>query len=123
MRWGWMMTLLVSLLALLWGLADAQPAGVGPGMTGGTAGGVQQQLAGSVHRTLGCASCHGMEHAMTSSAAGSCQGCHQQAAVDFIRGPHGAGLRRGATGVPTCVSCHGSHGVQAVRDSSSPAWA
>src|SRR5207244_10138335 len=106
-----MMTLLVSLLALLWGLADAQPAGVGPEMMGGTAGGVQQQLAGSVHRNLGCASCHGMEHAMTSSAAENCQGCHQQVAVDFARGPHGAALRRGEPETPTCVSCHGSHGV------------
>lgn len=124
MRWGWMRTLLVSLLALLWGEADAQPAGVGPGMMGGPTGGVQQQqLAGSVHRTLGCVSCHGIEHAMTSRAAGSCQGCHQQAAVDFTRGPHGTALRRGDTAAPTCVSCHGSHGVQAVRDPSSPAWA
>jgi predicted CxxxxCH...CXXCH cytochrome family protein len=91
-------------------------------MMGGTASGVQQQLADSVHRNLGCASCHGMEHAMTSRAAGRCQGCHPQAAADFTHGPHGIALRRGEPGTPTCVSCHGSHGVYAVRDSRSPAW-
>jgi hypothetical protein len=104
MCWGWRMTLLVSLLALWWGEAAAQPTGVGPGMMGGTASGVQQQLADSVHRNLGCASCHGMEHAMTSRAAGRCQGCHPQAAADFTHGPHGIALRRGEPGGALVIS-------------------
>jgi predicted CxxxxCH...CXXCH cytochrome family protein len=61
-------------------------------------------------------------HAAPGSAAQSCQGCHQQAATDFWRGPHGVALNRGEKGVPTCVSCHGSHGVKSPRDPSAPTW-
>jgi hypothetical protein len=76
---GSLITLLITLILLAGVRAEAQH-----GM-GGIPESVPQQLAASVHRNLGCASCHGMEHAAPGSAEGSCQGCHQQAAADFWR--------------------------------------
>src|SRR5215472_5741537 len=102
-----LLMLLLVVACLPPGEAVVQPAGVGPGMEG-TTGGVPQPLAASVHRSLSCASCHGygMGHASVGTARESCQTCHQQAATDFQRGPHGAALALGGQDVPTCVSCH-----------------
>lgn len=110
MHRGSLIPLLLMLLWLAGARAEAQHG----------VGGIPE-LAASVHRNLGCANCHGM-HAAPGSAAGSCQGCHQQAAADFWRGRHGVALNRGKQGVPTCVSCHGSHGVKSARDPSAPTW-
>ena len=114
-RWGvWIATTL-----LLFTLVEAQPVGVGHGM-GGTSGEVLQQLAGSVHQRLHCASCHGRGPAMARSAENSCQGCHQQAAAQFRQGAHNATIGRSTPEVPTCVSCHGTHRVRAVHDPAAP---
>ena len=123
MHRGQLRALLLVAALLPPGKAVAQPAGVGHGMEG-TTGGVPQQLAASVHRALSCASCHGhgMGHAPAGTAKASCQTCHQQAATDVRRGPHGAALALGAQEVPTCVSCHGSHSVRSPRDPAAPTW-
>ena len=77
---------------------------------------IRDQLGASVHRTLGCFSCHGVpEHAPAAGPQAACQNCHRDAAADFGRGSHGLALRRGEPSAPNCVSCHGSHGVMSAR--------
>lgn len=103
------------------GLLSARAVTAEHGMEGG-ADTVRSELAESVHRNLGCGSCHGMpEHAPAGGPQASCGGCHERAAAAFARGPHGVALRRGASDAPTCVSCHGSHGVKPARAEGSPA--
>jgi cytochrome b subunit of formate dehydrogenase len=92
---------------------------------------VARQLALSAHRNLGCASCHGhgpIGHAPFSvlellpfgRAEGRCQVCHRRAAREHFRGPHGKAELRGDARAPTCVSCHGSHGVKRVQNPTAP---
>ncbi len=75
-----------------------------------------QDLARSVHAELSCTSCHpplsSMLHdvpqAEIEQAGSSCDGCHPEQAGANRDGAHGPG----AIGPrPTCVACHGSHGV------------
>lgn len=100
--------------------AGATAARAQPHMEGGSSV-TREQLAGSVHRNLGCFSCHGVpEHAPVAAAQAACQRCHEGAATDFGRGSHGLALRRGDPDAPTCVSCHGSHDVKSARASGTP---
>ena len=94
-------------------------------------------LARSVHRSLGCADCHGeaeMADGMGERRTGStraigerrpdpvttCAKCHAPAMAAFLPSAHASGSGRGAPNAATCVACHGSHSVRAVRDPESP---
>ena len=72
-----------------------------------------QALAGSVHRSLGCQSCHGegaMEMRAAADPIAACTSCHATAQV-MATDNHGTARARGNTTAPTCVTCHGSHDV------------
>jgi len=103
-RSGWA---LIALAVLL----PAGPAAAQPWMRSDQA----QQLAGSVHRELGCGACHG-EHAPPSDAGERCAWCHRETEAAFAWGGHGPARLVGARPGPSCVSCHGSHDVRAARD-------
>ena len=82
----------------------------------GGSGVVADQLSRSVHRALGCSSCHGEpEHGGAARPDTACQQCHQRAGADFAIGSHAAALRGGDPNAPNCVSCHGSHTVSGAR--------
>ena len=72
-----------------------------------------------------CASCHGAHRVAsprnTEWFATGCATCHQQIAREAATDVHGAAVRDAASGrtlrdrvgAPTCVACHGGHGVLA----------
>jgi cytochrome b subunit of formate dehydrogenase len=110
---------MVALLVSVAGDAGAQHGPGGPHGGGADTTRIRGELGASVHRNLGCASCHGgMEHAQTSDARTSCAGCHRAADVEHQRGAHGHALRRDGSTVPTCVSCHGTHAIRSARERS-----
>jgi cytochrome b subunit of formate dehydrogenase len=93
-------------------------------------------LARSVHKGLGCAGCHGeaeMGDEMGERTSGSraigirrpdpvitCAKCHAPAMAAFQPSAHATGSGQAGPNAATCVACHGSHSVTAVRDPESP---
>ncbi len=82
-------------------------------------------LAASVHAELSCQSCHGALGAVLTAhppeklgeARGSCARCHPAQQRAYVEGAHGAPGSGPGTGIappapPSCVTCHGSHGVR-----------
>ncbi len=69
-------------------------------------------IAGSVHASFSCITCHSpltaTMHDKLDAAKGSCQGCHQEEAKLLAGGAHGS---PGAAPSLTCVSCHGNHAI------------
>jgi cytochrome b subunit of formate dehydrogenase len=85
------------------------------------------EFKGSVHedvvldRDMTCTTCHNVHErgqAETNPLDG-CATCHEGAAADYATSVHHAG-RKQTGGAATCASCHGSHHVLAVADSTSP---
>lgn len=76
-------------------------------------------LSRSVHRNLGCRSCHGEMSFMIGGRpdpVSTCARCHSlQSPTGSVDG-HAIALRAGNTNAPTCVTCHGSHDVLSRRD-------
>lgn len=75
-----------------------------------------EAIAGSTHAGFACIDCHSAlestMHARRDAARESCGGCHEQQQADYEAGYHNTtedGPR------PTCITCHGSHGVQEAR--------
>lgn len=80
-------------------------------------------LARSVHRSLGCQSCHSersFEMGGPVDPVRSCASCHVAQARTALRDAHAAARSERRATAPTCVSCHGSHGVRATADPWSP---
>jgi cytochrome b subunit of formate dehydrogenase len=82
---------------------------------------------GSVHedavkdRDMTCTTCHTIhEHRKTAhEPLDGCGDCHETEAADYTTSVHRAGRKQNG-GAATCASCHGSHHVLAVADSTSP---
>ncbi len=85
---------------------------------------VVTEFAGSVHedflkdRDMTCATCHpiherGKTHAYAMDGCGT---CHDDVAAEYATSVHRAGRKQNG-GAATCASCHGSHHVLAVSDS------
>jgi uncharacterized membrane protein YfcA len=90
---------------------------------------------GSAARSqVGCYACHGFHTVSDAKDPGSpmnrtavpaiCGRCHEAEQRDFSQSIHGAAVARGSTDAPTCVSCHGSHGIRTAPDGDGPdrAW-
>ena len=85
------------------------------------AAGAAADLRLSVHRQLSCRACHG-EHSAPVDRASQllvCGRCHAAAAQQLQSQAHGRALAAGAESAPTCVGCHGSHGVTSRWDPAS----
>lgn len=77
-----------------------------------------------------CADCHGghdikkvtgsVRSAAADRLAGTCGKCHEGPARDFAAGIHGGELAKGNPDVPTCLTCHGGHGIRLNDDPDSP---
>lgn len=104
-------------LLLLGAVSAPPPAGAQHPMGGGSSA-VGQELAASAHRTLGCFNCH------RRARAARPRGTHAWPVTPPRRSTSRKVLmawRFGVTpSVPTCVSCHGSHGVKSARSSDAP---
>lgn len=100
-------------------VSSAQP--FGEHEQSGAASKAGQDLSQSVHSNLGCFSCHGpMDMVMRGvQPTAACGRCHQRA-LDAMRGDaHWNAAEAGKADPPTCVTCHGSHGVRSRDDPSS----
>jgi formate dehydrogenase gamma subunit len=90
---------------------------------------VKAEFTGSIHAesfadgSMSCTSCHAIHPRGNGSAnAGplyACGNCHDDAETAYRTSVHRAG-RKGNGGAATCGSCHGSHHIVAVADSTSP---
>jgi len=77
-----------------------------------------------------CRNCHS-EHKMkageqedkfarlTQEISG-CRECHSKETEDFFQGMHGQEFQKKNPDVPSCVSCHGAHGILSGKDPESP---
>ncbi len=133
-RFGWPAALLAALLSAA-GPGTARggdvPAAIPDGQclachAGGLMGAPKTDptvLAHSVHAALSCVSCHAsiktLPHAFPVPPV-KCSGCHAAAQRTYLNTPHGQAAKLGLAAAPTCVSCHGTHGVLPAADPRSP---
>lgn len=76
-----------------------------------------QALAAGNYRAATCVDCHGAHdvhtpgepRTMTSEACGT---CHKIAFSQYEESVHGQALFAGDPNVPTCIDCHGVHGIE-----------
>ena len=83
------------------------------------------ELTQSVHRTISCRACHGeteMVFRRRPDPVVTCARCHVPAAESLRRDAHWMARATGNAQAPTCVSCHGSHGVRSRTDPDSPSF-
>ena len=80
----------------------------------------KRELSSSVHKNLACLECHGeMEMEMGPGRVDpveTCGSCHKRALNDYLPSVHAVAFRRGTPHAATCVECHGSHSVQAIKN-------
>jgi len=89
-----------------------------------------QQKRGCSKVVLRCFSCHGVHSVFPvgdsqspvnrKHVADTCGACHTHEAEGYGVSGHGRGVVAGVKVAPTCVSCHGAHGVRAVSAVHSP---
>lgn len=82
------------------------------------------------HKQLSCGACHGSAPGPVrigpdspvgrKSVVDACGNCHTREKAAYAESSHGRGVVRGDTVSPTCVSCHGTHGIRRVRDPAAP---
>ena len=139
--WLKLLVLAASVLAVPAWLGAQQGMGGRPGAgdEGGRRGlqaAKESQLRESAHKNLNCSDCHheaemlGGEGVMMGGGGemgegrpdpvNACARCHEQAMAAYSSSVHEAAFRRGAPHAPSCVECHGSHGVKPVADPQSP---
>lgn len=74
-------------------------------------------LAAGNLRAATCVDCHGAHDVQPpaeshQTTALTCGNCHVSVFQEFERSVHGEALFNGDQNVPTCVDCHGVHGIQ-----------
>ncbi len=79
---------------------------------------------------VSCFSCHGVHDVCTVSdpaspvnrrhVAATCGRCHRREEQRYRMGVHGRGAAAGIRVAPTCISCHGAHGIERVSAEHSP---
>ena len=82
-------------------------------------------MAGSVHETVACVSCHAdaaeLPHAAKLPGV-TCESCHTIAAGDHRRSVHAKAKANGDAAAPDCASCHGSHNILRASDRQAPTY-
>src|SRR5581483_5885922 len=83
------------------------------------------RLAGSVHHTNACITCHADVTAKhpddnQTPAPVNCASCHQRESRSYSASVHGVARTAGEAGASTCQDCHGSHEILPVTSIASP---
>ncbi len=83
--------------------------------------GAHAVMQGSRPRAI-CTDCHRQPHAIVQGAAAlsSCGTCHEAVATEQHASLHGSAAARGDELAPTCLTCHGGHGILSHEDPKSP---
>jgi len=76
------------------------------------------QLLGSVHGSLACTDCHGIDPKLShvGNRVVFCGKCHIAEAESFNKSPHVLGRQANIEKLPTCITCHGGHDVLAISN-------
>ena len=82
----------------------------------------------SIHKTVACAQCHtnvfpNLKRACEKVASEvDCSICHSEVVTTYMTSSHGILADRGDPDAPSCVTCHGKHGMRAHTDKHSPTF-
>ena len=85
----------------------------------------------SIHgQLIECSDCHGGHKILPAAASRSrvnrqnlintCGQCHETEATNYAKSEHGLALKSGFEEAPSCIDCHGEHGIHPITDSQSP---
>jgi predicted CXXCH cytochrome family protein len=80
------------------------------------------KLKDSAHRNMACGDCHRGAVALPHEkqiARVDCGSCHKEEKNLFLKSTHGISLQKGDKDAPSCVFCHGSHGIYPVNSNRS----
>ncbi|MBU0743271.1 cytochrome c3 family protein [bacterium] len=86
------------------------------------------ETSGSAHVKVACAQCHTgatPSHARpcaTVADSVDCSICHAEVVAEYSASTHGELLARGDPDAPTCLYCHGTHGMKKKQDPTSPTY-
>ena len=85
------------------------------------------RLAGSVHHTNACISCHAdvsLKHPDDNRpvAAVDCARCHAKQLESYGASVHGLAAKAGQADAATCADCHGTHGILPPSSPASPLY-
>jgi uncharacterized protein with PIN domain len=86
------------------------------------------QLKSSRHAKTSCSQCHSQVNAShtrpceTITQKVDCASCHAEPGQLFQKSVHGQLLARNDPNAPTCIECHGTHGVLGRKDPQSPSF-
>ncbi len=99
----------------------------------GDGGGVHERARaerGCSEASISCFACHGAHHVRPASdpaspihprrIAATCGRCHRPEAAAYARSVHARALAIRGIPAPSCVACHGAHGVRAPEDREAP---
>ena len=82
----------------------------------------------SIHRNTACAQCHTGANpsqarpCATITTKVDCSICHADEVKTYATSTHGSLSDRGDPNAPTCLDCHGKHGIKDHRTTSSPTY-
>ncbi|HUU02143.1 MAG TPA: hypothetical protein VM425_11925 [Myxococcota bacterium] len=85
----------------------------------------RKELGASAHKGVACAQCHNGVSPVAKrpcegiSAKVDCSICHAEQVEAYKTSTHGKLHARGSGQAPTCISCHGTHGIKKKDDPSS----
>jgi uncharacterized protein with PIN domain len=74
-------------------------------------------LSGSKHAKIACSQCHSEVNASryrpceTITKKVDCSSCHADVGQQYAQSRHGTLIAKGDPNAPTCVECHGTHGI------------
>jgi cytochrome b subunit of formate dehydrogenase len=82
----------------------------------------------SAHAKKACSQCHTgvspsrVRPCETVVPKVDCGSCHEEVAQEYRKSTHGQLFAKNDLNAPTCIECHGTHGIRTKKDSSSPTF-
>ena len=85
------------------------------------------ELAGSTHKSITCVKCHSdvtvnLKRPCQTAGKVDCSNCHAAESEVYFQSGHGEAYFSKKPNAPYCTNCHGSHGIKAKSDETSPIY-